>query len=87
MSNMKMQKAELIQEFSKTGSGSVEAQCAIFSERIRNLAMHYKSHPKDHQAVRELLRVVNKRKALLAYISKRSAERHQGLLERLGLRK
>ncbi|MDZ5761678.1 30S ribosomal protein S15 [Candidatus Cyrtobacter comes] len=87
MSNVKMHKAELIQEFSKAGSGSVEAQCAIFSERIRNLAMHYKSHPKDHQAVRELLRVVNKRKALLTYLSKRSAGRYQDLVERLGLRK
>ncbi len=84
---MKMHKAELINEFSSTGPGSVEAQCAIFSEKIRNLAMHHKSHPKDHQAVRGLIKVVNKRKALLSYLGKKSSERHQNLLSKLGLRK
>jgi small subunit ribosomal protein S15 len=42
---------------------------------------------KDHHGRRGLLKMVNQRKSLLAYLKDRDAERYTALIQKLGLRK
>jgi len=82
-------KAEIIKEFGRTAgdTGSPEVQVAILSERISNLTGHFKDHHKDHHSRRGLLKMVNERRSLLAYLKKTDESRYLALIGRLGLRK
>jgi len=82
-------KQELIQEFAaKPGdTGSPEVQVAILTERIRNLTEHLKTHKKDFHSRRGLLIMVGQRRRLLDYTRRKSQERYQSLIKRLGLRR
>ena len=68
-------------------TGSPEVQVAILTERIRNLTEHFKDHHKDNHSRRGLLKMVNKRRSLLAYLKKKDLERYNSLIQKLGLRK
>jgi small subunit ribosomal protein S15 len=70
-----------------TDTGSPEVQVALLSERISYLTEHFKTHAKDHHSRRGLLKMVNQRKSLLAYLKNRDAERYTALIQKLGLRK
>ncbi|WP_308910697.1 30S ribosomal protein S15 [Pseudokordiimonas caeni] len=80
---------ELVKEFgrSENDTGSPEIQVAILSERISNLTEHFKDHKKDHHSRRGLLKMVNERRSLLAYLKKTDEDRYTKLIARLGLRK
>ena len=71
----------------KGDTGSPEVQVAILTERIRNLTEHFKGHHKDNHSRRGLLKMVNKRRSLLAYLKKKDVERYNSLIQKLGLRK
>jgi len=71
----------------KDNGGSVEAQVAILTERIKNLTEHMKINHKDQHSKRGLLLMVNRRKKLLAYIKKRNPADYEALIKKLGLRK
>ncbi|MGF1550269.1 MAG: 30S ribosomal protein S15 [Sphingomonadaceae bacterium] len=68
-------------------TGSPEVQVAILTERINNLTEHFKTHTKDNHSRRGLLMLVNKRRALLAYLKRKDEARYADLIARLGLRK
>ncbi len=82
-------KAEIIQDNAqaKGDTGSPEVQVAILTERIRNLTEHFKDHHKDNHSRRGLLKMVNKRRSLLAYLKGKDVERYNALIQKLGLRK
>jgi len=82
-------KQELIGEFAtKSGdTGSPEVQVAILTERIRNLTEHLQTHKKDFHSRRGLLIMVGQRRRLLDYIKRKSQERYETLINRLGLRR
>jgi len=82
-------KQELIIEYAtNTGdTGSPEVQVAILSERIVNLTEHFKSHEKDNHSRRGLLMMVSKRRRLLDYLKRKSSDRYEQLVKRLGLRR
>ena len=82
-------KAELIRTHARgeADTGSAEVQVAILSERIANLTEHFKTHLKDHHGRRGLLKMVNRRKSLLAYLKDTDADRYTALIQKLGLRK
>ena len=67
-------------------TGSSEVQIAIFSRRIRDLTEHLKEHKSDHDCRRSLLRLVGRRRRLLAYLKREDAARHAKLIENLGIR-
>ena len=48
---------------------------------------HLKVNQKDHHSRRGLLKMVGKRRALLAYLKDTDIESYRNLIERLGLRK
>ena len=74
-------------EKSTGDTGSSEVQVALLTARINELTPHFKEHLKDHHGRRGLLRMVNRRKRLLAYLKDRDADRYTALIQKLGLRK
>ena len=70
-----------------TDTGSPEIQIALLSERITYLTDHFKVHTKDHHSRRGLLKLVGQRRQLLNYLRKKSADRYNTVVERLGLRR
>ena len=72
---------------SAADTGSPEVQVALLTARINQLTPHFKQHLKDHHGRRGLLKLVNQRKRLLAYLKDRDAERYTALIQKLGLRK
>jgi len=89
MSNASLNKAEIVKDNARSASdtGSPEVQVAILTARINDLTPHFKAHMKDHHGRRGLLKMVNRRKRLLAYLKDRSADRYTALIHKLGLRK
>ncbi len=89
MSITQGRKTELMKEFAtvKNDTGSVEVQCAVLTERIKNLTDHLKDNHKDFSSRRGLLMLVGRRRSLLAYLKKNSEERYVALIAKLGLRK
>lgn len=83
------QKADVIQAHARgaADTGSPEVQVALLTARINELTPHFKAHLKDHHGRRGLLKMVNQRKSLLAYLKDRDADRYTALIQRLGLRK
>jgi small subunit ribosomal protein S15 len=82
-------KAEVIKTNArKSGdTGSPEVQVAILSERIVNLTNHFKSHGKDNQSRRGLLKLVSTRRSLLDYVKKKDEARYRALLEKHNIRR
>ena len=89
MSITQERKTTLIEEFAtaKNDTGSVEVQCAVLTERIKNLTDHLKENHKDHSSRRGLLMLVGRRRKLLAYLKRQSLDRYITLINKLGLRK
>lgn len=85
----KEKKAELVEKFGKSAgdTGSPEVQVAILTERIAELTEHLKVNAHDHHSRRGLLKMVGKRRGLLAYLKKKDINRYRELIEKLGLRK
>jgi len=83
------EKAELITGFAthEGDTGSAEVQIAIFDRRIKQLQEHLRIHKHDESSRRGLLKLVGKRRRLLAYLRKRHPERYREILDRLGLRR
>ena len=82
-------KAAVVAEYAleKGDTGSPEVQVALLTERIKDLAPHFKEHIHDHHSRQGLLRLVNSRCKLLDYLKKSDVERYRSLIKRLGLRK
>ena len=82
-------KAEVITTYAnkKGDTGSPEVQVALLTARINDLTGHFKDHVKDHHSRRGLLRMVSRRRKLLDYLKRSSADSYRTLIERLGLRK
>ena len=88
MSITKDTKKNLISKFaiSKTDTGSAEIQIAILSERIKNLTEHFKEHKHDNHSKNGLIAMVNRRKKLLNYLSKKNNQKYKGILKELNIR-
>ena len=89
MSINKVKKTELINEYSRSGSdtGSPEVQIAILSERISSLTNHFQIHKKDNHSRTGLMRLINQRRSLLAYLKKTNKDSYDSLIQKLGIRK
>ena len=85
----KEKKQAIIAEYARTpgDTGSPEVQVAVLTARIQELTGHLKENPKDHHSRRGMLKMIGKRRNLLAYLKDVDIERYRSLIERLGLRK
>ncbi len=68
-------------------TGSPEVQIALLSEEIKQLLLHLKKHSKDLHSKKGLLKMVSKRRTLLAYLKKEDTRRYNSILEKIGLKK
>ena len=85
----KEKKQAIIAEYARTpgDTGSPEVQVAVLTARIQELTEHLKENPEDPHSRRGMLKMIGKRRNLLAYLKDVDIERYRSLIERLGLRK
>jgi len=74
-------------ELHKADTGSTEVQVALLTERINQLTKHMMANRHDYHSQRGLLKLVGRRRRLLAYLSREDVGRYHSLITRLGLRK
>jgi len=89
MALQKEHKNEIIEStrLHETDTGSPEVQIAILTERIQGLTQHLRENRQDHHSRRGLLKLVGRRRRLLAYLSANDIERYRATIARHGLRK
>ncbi|MBI3522367.1 MAG: 30S ribosomal protein S15 [Chloroflexi bacterium] len=82
-------KGEVIASYRQheTDTGSPEVQIALLTERIKHLTEHLREAKHDNHSRRGLLMMVGQRRRLLAYLHRKSPERYQEIIGRLGLRR
>jgi len=85
----KEKKQETIEKFAlhEGDTGSSEVQVAILTERINQLTGHMVANRHDFHTQRGLIKLVGKRRRLLAYLMREDVERYRKLIKQLGLRK
>lgn len=89
MTLTKETKSDLVVKYGKTAqdTGSIAAQIAILTERIKDLGKHFDANPKDHSSRRGLMKMVSQRRHLLTYLQKKNKTVYKDLIEKLELRK
>jgi len=71
----------------KSDTGSTEVQVAVLTKRIKQLTAHMRVNKHDYHTQRGLLKLVGRRRRLLAYLTREDASRYNSLIKKLGLRK
>lgn len=89
MALTKPQKNQIIKDFAlfEGDTGSPEVQIALLTASVQELTQHLSKHKKDNHSRRGLLKQVAKRRRLLNFLSSKSVERYQKLIDRLELSK
>ncbi len=67
-------------------TGSSEVQVALLTARINSMTQHLKTFRKDNHSRYGLMKMVSRRRKLLAYIKRSRPTVYQALIESLGLR-
>ena len=82
-------KARIVGEHktSDKDTGSAQVQIAMTSRQIDELATHLKKNPKDNHSRRGLLKMVSKRRKLLAYLKKSEPSNYEKLIKQLDLKR
>jgi small subunit ribosomal protein S15 len=85
----KTKTTETIKKFARHegDTGSTEVQVAILTERINQLTGHMVTHRRDYHTQRGLIKMVGRRRKLLAYLMKEDVNRYRELIKQLGIRK
>lgn len=68
-------------------TGSAQVQIAMTTRQIDELAAHLKKNPKDNHSRRGLLKMVSRRRKLLAYLKKHEPASYEKLIKKLELKK
>ncbi len=82
------EKANIVEKYKRNegDTGSPEVQIALLTENINKLQNHFKNHKKDHHSRNGLIRMVNLRRKLLAYLKKKNTNSYDELIKKLNLR-
>lgn len=85
----KEEKEKLIKEFGRheSDTGSTEVQVAILTHRIKQLTEHLREHKHDESSRRGLLKLVGRRRRLLAYLRRKDYHKYIALTDNLGIRR
>ncbi len=83
------EKTEIIKKFETHpgDTGSPEVQVAILTTRIQQLTEHLRANKHDESSRRGLLKLVGRRRRLLAYLRQKDYERFLKITETLNIRK
>ena len=89
MALLKEDKQGIVERFQRQegDTSSPQVQIALLTSRLKYLNGHFKSHAGDHHSRRGLLKMVGRRRRLLAYLRRTDGERYRKLLAELGLRR
>ena len=68
-------------------NGSTSVQIALLTSRLESLLQHSNANKGDAASRRGLLSLVNKRKKLLIYLSRKDYDQYLNLIKALGLRR
>ena len=81
------EKANIVKKFKRNegDTGSPEVQVALLTENINKLQDHFKHHNKDHHSRNGLIRMVNLRRKLLAYLKRKDLDRYNSIVKELSL--
>lgn len=71
----------------ETDTGSAAVQIGLLTKQIEELTGHLKKHKKDNHSRRGLLKMVGRRRRLLAYLEKSDNKTYNGIVKKLGLKK
>lgn len=82
-------KKAIIKEYKRHDgdTGSPEVQIAILSNRIQYLTEHLRSNKHDESSRRGLLKLVGRRRRLLAYLRQKDYQRYLAVTDQLNIRK
>ena len=85
----KQKKANAIKEVKRhdADTGSAEAQAALLTRQIDELAKHLKKHQKDFHSRRGLLQMVADRRKHLKYLARKDEKGYEAVIKKLGLKK
>ena len=85
----KEQKKEIFENYQihEGDTGSPEVQIALLTKRINHLTEHLREHRHDESTRRGLLKLVGRRRRLLAYLRKKDLNRYITVSDKLGLRR
>lgn len=85
----KKHKQKILKDFAQHegDTGSPEVQIALLTERIKRLTEHLKTHKQDVHSRRGLLQMVNKRRRILLYLTRKDPDRYKTIVQKLGLDK
>ncbi len=85
----KVEKTEIVKNYAlhEGDTGSTEVQVALLTERINQLTGHMAANRHDYHTQHGLIKLVGKRRRLLAYLSREDVTRYHKLINQLGLRK
>jgi len=85
----KEEKTEVIQEYQRDekDTGSPEVQIALLTNRINHLTDHLRTHKHDESSRRGLLKLVGRRRKLLAYIHRKDYQSYIEITNRLKIRR
>ena len=83
------EKTKIIEKYKlhNLDTGSSEVQIALLSEEIKQMLLHLKKHVKDLHSKRGLLKMVSKRRSLLAYLKKEDIKKYNNIIKKVGLKK
>ena len=89
MAQTKEKKETVIKEYQrgKDDTGSPEVQIALLSSRIAELTEHLKTHKHDESSRRGLLKLVGRRRRLLAYLQRKDSKTYLEITEKLNIRR
>jgi len=81
-------KAPVIEQFRQhdDDTGSSEVQIALLTQRIAHLTDHLRMHKHDNHTRRGLLKMVGRRRRLIAYLRRNDTEKYRSVVQSLGLR-
>jgi len=79
---------KVVEKFKSHGKdvGSSALQIISFTRKILKIAEHVKRQKKDKHCRVGIVRLVNKRKAMMSYLKRKNKNQYQDLIKRLGLR-
>lgn len=82
-------KQEIVTDFRTHDSdtGSSQVQIALLTRRIVDLTEHFKTHKKDNNSRRGLLKLVSRRRKLLDYLKRENINEYHEIIKKLGLRR
>jgi len=88
MALTKQKKTRIISKHRRHGedTGSPEVQVAILTKKISELTAHLKTNKKDFASRRGLLKMVSKRRKMLAYLKREDEKSYKKVIKEHGLK-